>query len=162
MFSSSLSQSTLHELAFFCAVGAISLIFIWIVFLELRLRKFLSGDKPRNLEEILSELRTSSENYHAFRSELEAYLKLVEKRLRRSIQGTGTVRFNPYAGSGSGGNQSFATAFINENGDGVVFSTLYSRDHVSIFGKPLKEYTSTFDLTTEEKNAIEEARTRIV
>ncbi len=94
----------------------------------------------------------------SFKKELETYLTTVESRLKKSVQGIHTVRFNPFKGStGSGGNQSFATAFLNELGDGVVVSSLYAREHVSIFAKPIVRGKSEFELSEEEAEAVKVA-----
>lgn len=85
---------------------------------------------------------------------MEKYLETVERRLRKSVQSVHTVRFNPFKGTGAGGNQSFATAFLNEHGDGVVISSLYSRDHVSVFSKPVKKHASEYEFSNEEKEAL--------
>jgi len=79
---------------------------------------------------------------------------IIEKRLRKSVQSVHTVRFNPFKGTGGGGNQSFATSFLNEEGDGVVLSSIYSRDRVSIFAKPVKKHSSEYELSEEEKEAV--------
>jgi len=68
-----------------------------------------------------------------------------------------TIRFNPFKGNGSGGNQSFSTAFVNEEGDGVVISSLYSREHISVFAKPIKKMSSEYEMTKEEKDSLEKA-----
>jgi hypothetical protein len=86
----------------------------------------------------------------------------VDKKLKKTISGLETVRFNPFKGTGSGGNQSFATAFLNREGNGVIVSSLYSRDHVSIFSKPIKNMTSEYELTTEEKSALQKAKESII
>ena len=69
-----------------------------------------------------------------------------------------TVRFNPFKGTGAGGNQSFATALLNENGDGVVLSSLYSRERVSVYAKPVQKFSSEYELSGEEKQAIKSAK----
>ncbi len=66
-----------------------------------------------------------------------------------------TIRFNPFPDQGS--NQSFAIGMLNEDGDGVVISSLYSRDRMSIFAKPVKDKKSTYELSTEEKEALRKA-----
>ena len=77
------------------------------------------------------------------------------------MRGVGTVRFNPFKGTGDGGHQSFATAFLDETGNGIVLSTLYIRDRVGIYAKPLKKGRSEYELTGEERKAIEEARKQL-
>ena len=89
--------------------------------------------------------------------EYHATAPLAEGRLRGSVQGIGVVRFNPFV-SGQGGNQSFAAAFLDERGNGVVFSTLYSRDRVGVYAKPVENGASSFELTGEEKEAITKAK----
>ena len=49
---------------------------------------------------------------------------------------------------------------LNEEGDGVVFSSLYSRDRMSIFAKPVKNNNSEYELTSEEKQALEKAKVK--
>jgi hypothetical protein len=68
------------------------------------------------------------------------------------------VRFNPFKGTGSGGNQSFATTFLNEENNGVVISSLYSREHTSVFSKPIKNGVSEYELSDEEKESFAEAK----
>lgn len=129
-----------------------------VISMHLKLRRFLVGIDSNNVGDSLDSLRGELNDLKSFRFEMENYLTKVEKRLRKTLKSVHTVRFNPWHGSGEGGNQSFATAFMNEDGDGVLISSLYSRDHVSVFGKPLKGGSSLHELSDEEKKAVEEAR----
>ena len=130
---------------------------IYIINLNNKLKKFLIGNKAEDLGDSISNIDKRIKNIEEFRLGLEKYLLTVEKRLKKSVQGTHVIRFNPFKGTGSGGNQSFATAFINEEGDGVIVSSLYSRDRVSIFSKPIKNSDSEYELSGEEKEAIKGA-----
>ncbi len=130
----------------------------WVIRLEMKLKKMLLGKGATTIEESLTNISGSLTDLTKFRTELELYLVNVEKRLRRSIQGVHTLRFNPFKGTGSGGNQSFATAILNEEGDGVILSSLYSREHVSVFSKPVKNYISEYELSEEEKDALAKAK----
>jgi Protein of unknown function (DUF4446) len=78
---------------------------------------------------------------------------ILPRKLSQSVRAVETVRFNPFADQGS--NQSFATTLVDETGSGVMLSSLYSRSGVSIFAKPLKNFTSTYELTAEEKESID-------
>ena len=80
---------------------------------------------------------------------------MVNSKLRKSIRGLETIRFNPFPDQGS--NQSFAIGMLNEDGDGVVISSLYSRDRMSVFAKPVKNNKSEYELSTEEKEALAKA-----
>lgn len=123
-----------------------------------RLSRLMLGRTGTSLEESIVTLARRTRDLEGFRAELEQYLKRAEARMASSIRGVGTVRFNPFKGDGSGGNQSFATALITEQGDGVIFSTLYSRERVSTYGKPVRKGASEFELSDEEKEALRLAR----
>lgn len=128
----------------------------------LKLKKFLVDVDSNNIGDSLTSVSSNLNELQAFKSELESYLATVEKRLKKSVQSVHTVRFNPFKGNGGGGNQSFATAFLTEDGDGVVVSSLYSREHVSVFSKPIKAHASEFELSDEEREALEKAKEGLV
>ncbi|MEK7068421.1 MAG: DUF4446 family protein [Patescibacteria group bacterium] len=145
------------------ALGALLLALLALVVFTLLERRItaLTRGKHGTIEETLATLSHDMKEFHAFREELEAYLKVAEMRLRGSIQGLGVVRFNPFQGDGSGGNQSFAIALLDEFGHGVVLSTLYARDRVGIYCKPIEGGKSLFETSDEERQAIEKARKNI-
>ena len=66
------------------------------------------------------------------------------------------VIFNPFPDQGS--NQSFAIGMLDEEGNGLVISSLYSRERISVFAKPVKNGKSEYELSTEEKEALEKAK----
>jgi hypothetical protein len=134
---------------------------IYATLLESRLSRMTLG-RTGSLEETLAILARDMREMQEFKGEVERYLKLVEARLRGSVSGVGLVRFNPFSTDGQGGNQSYAAAFIDEEGSGVVFSTLYARNHVGVYAKPLERGKSTYELSAEEKRAIAEAKQSIV
>lgn len=142
------------HIVLYIALGMLAILFIWIVFLHFKIRKLLGGSSAKNIEEGLSTMRKDLESMPSWKSNSEKRLAIIEKKLSKSIQGLETVRFNPFKGSGDGGNQSFSTALVNEKGDGVVLSSLYSRERVSVFSKPLHGFASEYELSDEEKDVI--------
>lgn len=129
-----------------------------LIYEHLRISKLMMGRSGASLEESLVTLARRTKDIEAFKAELEAYLKRAEIRMATSIRGVATVRFNPFKGDGSGGNQSFATALTTEGGDGFVISTLYSRERVSVFCKPVTGGASPFELSEEEREALRLAK----
>jgi hypothetical protein len=147
----------------YLALGAVVLGVV-VFFMQLSLRRRLARlalGRNGSIEETMAVLMRDMKEFKEFRQELEKYLKLAEGRLRGSVQGLGIVRFNPFASDGQGGNQSFCIAMLDEQGQGVVLSTLYARDRVGVYAKPLKAFASTYELSDEEKQAIEKAREQI-
>jgi len=124
--------------------------------LNSRFHKMLLGKNGIDLESTIEILTKGMENLDSRSGDMENYIVKMDNRLRQSIQKIQTIRFNPF--KDQGGNQSFATCLLDEDGNGVIISSLYSRDKVSIYAKPIVKYQSEFELSGEEKEAIEKAK----
>ena len=136
-------------------VGAIVIcLVVWIAILERRLKKLVSGKTGASLEDTITANQRALEDLSSFRKTVEERLAHIDARIKKKIHGAKTLRFNPFHGSGTGGNQSFATALLDEEGSGVVLSTLHSREKVSVFAKPVVNRTSEFELTDEEREVL--------
>lgn len=143
----------------FIILSVITLVLIFLVIsMHLKLKRFLVGFDSDSVGDSLSFVSAGLKELEKFRSEMEEYLTSVEKRLKKSVQAVETVRFNPFKGMGAGGNQSFATAFLSEEGDGVVISSLYAREHSSVFAKPVAGGRSEHEMSAEEGEALEKAK----
>ena len=129
---------------------------IWIWKTEKRLQRFFVGKKAKDLEDTMVALEGDIQNLKVAKEKMEKELALVGQKLRKSVRGLETIRFNPFPDQGS--NQSFAIGIQNEDGDGVVISSLYSRDRMSIFAKPVKAGVSTYELSDEEKEALSRSK----
>jgi len=145
----------------FIAVVALAVllvgVLVWLVRLELKWRTLFRGKKAENLEGALLAIGKHLEDTARIEEALQTKTASLDDRMKKAVCGIGTVRFNPFKGT-SGSNQSFATALLDESGDGVVLSSIYSREHVSVFAKPIKNLSSEYGLTEEERGAIREAR----
>lgn len=148
-------------------IGALAILVLFLVadvfLLRRKVKKLLLG-KTGDLGEAIAQVGKDVKSIEEFRKEMESYLLTLEKRVRRSAQATETVRFNAFANAGAGGiggYQSFATATVNENGEGVVISSLYSRDRVSVFAKPIAGFKSEIELTEEEQAAVDKAKAKL-
>lgn len=138
--------------------GAIVLLvinIIWLVRMEIRLKKIFRGKKAQDLEEIMTGLRKDIDTLYGLEKELDSKAKNMDARIRTSLRGIDTIRFNPFKDQGS--NQSFAIGLLNEEGTGVVLSSLYSRDRVSVFAKPIKNGQPEYELTEEEATVFKNA-----
>jgi len=145
------------EITFFIFIGiAILISAIWVIRTEKRLKRFFSGKKGKDLEESIITLEENTSKLKSAKENIEKELIEVNKKLKKSIRGLETIRFNPFPDQGS--NQSFAVGMVNEDGDGVVFSSLYSRERMSIFAKPVKNGKSEYELTIEEKEVLKKAK----
>ncbi|MFA6324927.1 MAG: DUF4446 family protein [Candidatus Paceibacterota bacterium] len=147
------------ESAFFILIGVIALIeFIWIIKTEKRLKRFFLGKKAKDLEDIIFLLKDDIAKLKKSKENTEKELIEINNKLKKSIRGLETIRFNPFPDQGS--NQSFAIGLLNEEKDGLILSSLYSRERMSIFAKPIKAGKSEYELSDEEKEALSRAEVR--
>jgi hypothetical protein len=135
--------------------GISIILLIWIGLLEHRLKKFFAGTKAKNLEEVMLTLGAQVQGLRETQKKIDAHLVTVDNRLDTSIRRIETIRFNPFLDAG--GNQSFAISLLNDKGDGVILSSLYARDRMSIFAKPIKSGKSEFELSVEEKEVLKKS-----
>lgn len=136
--------------------GIVILLLLWIGLTEYRFKKFFAGTKARNLEEVMITLGEQMKELKESQDKINKHLIIVDSRLNKSIRSVETVRFNPFLDAGS--NQSFAISFLNDEGNGVVMSSLYARDRMSIFAKPIVDGKSEFELSIEEKEVLEKSK----
>lgn len=106
-------------------------------------------------EVLLAHQRQLRRDQEAFRL-VNDRLKTLEKESNFLLNQVGLVRYNPF--SDSGGNMSFSLALLNNNGDGAVLTSLHSREGIRFYSKGVKSFKSEQSLTTEEIEAIEQAR----
>ena len=144
------------SLLIYILIAVVGLLTAELFRLNGRLRRTLLGQNGSSVEDSIAMLVKGMENLDSRATDVENYIIKMEERLKRSIQHVQVVRFNPFPDQGS--NQSFAICFLDENGNGAVISSLYSRDKVSVYTKPIVKYASEYELSAEEKQAIDKAR----
>jgi hypothetical protein len=155
-------MNTKLEITFFVLVG-ISFIFIllgaiWIISTEKRLKRFFVGKKAKDLEDTIVALEQNIDKLNKVKDNVEKEIVSINNKIKKSIRGLETIRFNPFPDQG--GNQSFAIGMLNEEGDGLVISSLYSRERMSVFAKPIKNGKSEYELSTEERDALKKAEVK--
>lgn len=136
--------------------GAISV----YVFLELRKIKqrqeiLFAGSEARSLENIIlkqSQKMVELEDAVAF---LQAADEQIVADAARAVQKVGMVRFNPFGEVG--GNQSFALALLDRSDSGVIILSLYAREGVRVYAKPIEGGQTEYKLSEEEIEALSRA-----
>ncbi|MDP2669305.1 MAG: DUF4446 family protein [bacterium] len=150
-----LNQYLLYVLVVFFVLDALLAVMIFGV--KKNFKKIFKGGDT-DMEKVLLELR---QNEIAFGEALKEAMKRVERlegELPKDLRRVGLVRYNPFSGTGAGGDQSFVLALLNESNDGVVVSSLYGREMNRVYAKLIKNGKSTYQLTAEETQAIAEAK----
>jgi|SRR5579872_189112 len=116
----------------------------------------LLGGVASRAKDRVAELERSAELAVQHQARTDARLAELERLARAEIPRVGFVRFNAFEDVGS--DLSFALALLNEEGDGVVVSSLYSREQTRTYGKAVKGFSTERDASKEERAAIEAAR----
>ena len=133
---------------------------VWLYSFERRLKQLFRGKNGRDIESAVNEINSLITQMSAEQKEVEKILENHNARIHHSVRGLHTIRFNPFPNAG--GQQSFATALLNETGDGVVISSLYARDRMSVFAKPITHFKSEYELTDEERDALAKAKSQMM
>lgn len=151
-------SNTMIVSALAALLGLVVVMAVLLWRLERTVGRLTHGGKAENLDQVLALLRAEAMEARKNIKTLEGRFQLAEQRLQRSVQHKGMVRFNPF--KDVGGDQSFSLALLDEAGDGVVISSLYARDGVRVYGKPVTAGASAYQLSEEERTAIASAAHR--
>jgi hypothetical protein len=141
-------------------LGLLVLLLIVLVFvlfrrtagLERRIASLTRSGEGRSLESVLDAHLDRVDAVGRELDELAARSAVLEQRQRRAFQRIGLVRFNPF--DDTGGNQSFALALLDLQGDGFVVSSLHARAGTRVYGKAIARGTSEANLSDEESEAL--------
>lgn len=75
-----------------------------------------------------------------------------------AVRHVGLVRYDAF--EDVGGRLSFSCALLDEHGNGVVVTSINGRQDTRVYAKPIVNATSTYNLSTEEDEAIRQALAR--
>jgi hypothetical protein len=141
-----------------CLVAMLMLVITQVSQLRRRIDQLTGGVEDGDLEAILGEHLETVHQVGRDLDELTARMAFVESSARHHFSKVGLIRFNPFPDTG--GNQSFALALLDESDDGVVISSLHSRTGTRIYGKSVTGGKADTSLSTEEQEAVDDARSR--
>ncbi|MFH0906664.1 MAG: DUF4446 family protein [bacterium] len=120
-----------------------------------KLKTFFNGKNASDLEGVLFEEIKRLKKTEKDIEQLANSLKIIEKMTNKSIQKVGVIRFNPF--KETGGDQSFSIAMLDSNDNGLILSSLYTRQGTRIYSKPIEIGKSKYPLSNEELNALKKA-----
>lgn len=140
---------------------------VWVLDLQARLRRLqrryesvFAGGEDASLTTALENLASRLSETTARTERLVARAERIDATLAHAVQGVGLVRFRAF--QDTGGDQSFALALADGEGNGVVISALYGRGATRIYAKPVQGWLSPKALSEEEKQALVRARQVVV
>ncbi|GAC1405159.1 MAG: hypothetical protein NVSMB64_09550 [Candidatus Velthaea sp.] len=115
----------------------------------------LGGGSAKATDRIAS-LEAASAADVRTQAETQARIATLESIAQSEVPRIGFVRYNAFTDTGS--DLSYALALLNKKGDGVVISSIWSREETRTYGKAVTNFNSAQDASSEELAAIAKAR----
>lgn len=141
-------------------LGVFSLVLlVAVLWLAYRIDVLTKGGDGKSLESTISALSDRIQKLERHAGAATEGLKNHEERIQRAVSGVSVKRFDPF--QNAGGQQSFASALLSEQGDGVVISGIHSRDGVRVYAKEVKKFASERELSEEEAGAIADTKAKL-
>lgn len=137
------------------SLSTLVLIIVSVV-LHKKLRTFMRGKDGASLEAVLAWLTQKNAQVEETLFSHKKALEMIDARVKKSVRGYSLIRYDAY--EDIGGNQSFASGIIDEQGDGFILSVITNRNHVGVYAKPVTRGISIASLTPEETSALEASK----
>jgi hypothetical protein len=118
--------------------------------------KLTKGVAETDLKKVLEKVLSLEEENTIKISELVKRINNLEEDGKGHIQRLGLVRFNPF--KELGGDHSFSLAVLNGQESGIIITSLHTRDRTRVYMKDIKKGKSSFELSSDEKKALELAQ----
>ncbi len=81
--------------------------------------------------------------------------KRQESLIRGGVRKVALIRYDAF--EDVGGRLSFSCALLDDHGTGVVLTSINGRQETRVYAKPISERRSSYNLSTEEDEAIRQA-----
>lgn len=138
-------------------------VFVWLMVLSFligRQNNFLKSLFPksgeRNIRKKFEELLKTVESFDNKLAGLGSKVDKLHLSGLEHIQKVELLRFNPY--DDTGGDQSFTVCFLDNEGSGIVITSLHARSGTRVFGKEITAGKSAqYQLSKEEELVIKKA-----
>jgi len=116
----------------------------------------LNGGGAATARDRLSSLEEAAKQRKADVERCQARLGTLEQWADLDVSRVGFCRFNAFPDAGA--ELSYALALLNRQGDGVVISSIFSREDTRTFGKAVNAFEPRQEASKEELSAIALAR----
>lgn len=123
--------------------------------LRKRLRQWNEITSGVDLEHVFIRTETAVKDLKDDLVLTEQSISAIEERLARKVSTPVIQRYNAFAEMGS--DLSYSVAMLDDEGNGVVMTSIYGRDDSVTYGKPVQSGDSSYQLTGEEQQVIRHA-----
>lgn len=120
--------------------------------LETRFRRFTRGVDNKNLEEVIDTYFEKVDLSKEKVDNLELSVNKLNEELKMCIQKTAIKRYKAFDDIGS--DLSFSIALLDEYNNGIILTSIYTRDDSVVYAKPIDRGISRYDLSGEEEEVL--------
>lgn len=143
--------------------GALTLILMILYVVTLiKMRKlnkkyelFMRGKDMESLEDTVISQFDHLERLEALGQEHQSKISGIEEHLQKVYQKIGLVKYDAFREMS--GKLSYALALLDENNNGIIVSSMYSREGCYSYAKEIVRGESAINLSEEEKEALDSA-----
>ncbi|MBU3942834.1 MAG: DUF4446 family protein [Nanoarchaeota archaeon] len=107
--------------------------------------------KEKDIKKVLKEFEELKKEFE----KVSLGLQKMKEENKMSIQKVGIIRYNPFSNTGS--DLSFSIALLDGANNGIVITSLYSREGNRVYGKDVEKGISQYSLSKEESEIIKKA-----
>ena len=143
--------------------GVIALLIVLVIVLFTRLsslrslyEKLMQGEESgQSMEKMLLDHIEETRRVAEENAKLREENARIDALLKTAITRMGVVRFSAFEDMGS--DLSYAVALLDAHTNGVVLSSIFARDDSRCYAKPIENGRSTYTMTKEEEQALDNA-----
>ena len=135
--------------------GVALLVLAWLIANLYRRWNAIFGKRAQSSNDVLQDVLYRTGRAEERLDGVEPRVAALESIGNIAVQKVGFMRFNPF--EQTGGDQSFALALLDHGDNGIVLSSLYTREGVRVYAKEVRRGTSQHPLSGEEQKVLAQA-----
>lgn len=136
---------------------------IWLIIVSALLYRVLAlfnkltkGVEVTDLKKVLEGILAKETKNEKDINDLVRRITAVEEDGKLHVQKVGLVRFNPF--KELGGDHSFSLSLLDSENNGIIITSLHTRDRTRVYMKQIIKSKSDAELSDEEKKALAKAK----
>ncbi|MBF8984435.1 DUF4446 family protein [Lutibacter sp. B2] len=110
----------------------------------------------KNIEDLIGGYYKKIEQVDMNNQQIQNQVNEIEKNVLDCVQNVGFVQYDAF--DDVGGKLSFSIALLDQEHNGFLLTSMYSRSNHVVYGKPITEGQSVHSLSEEEQEALKKAK----
>ena len=156
---------TMEQLTFYIMIGLSGITLLSIILLIISLCKLKKlrrrvdaltrGKDTESMEDIMLNFFERIESLENHEKDIDADIKLIKETLKNTYQKTALVKYDAFREMS--GALSYSLALLDQKNDGIIISSMYSREGCYTYAKDVVNGECKINLSEEETEALKQA-----